>query len=791
MAGILASQVVLYGTSLTGKTLLLPLELLARHVPSLAASVPPSIDISYADLILVDEVMRVRSCREMRAGRIPLWDPDNFAGAPFVANNVSAVFSPWRVIDYLWPGPRSLAWIQLSRALVGGLGAYLYFRRVLRVRFWPAAIGAWCFPICGYLVMWCGFGSSGVVTWLPWMFLATDAVLRRPAGWSGPSLACITTLVLLSGHLGDGAQVLLASGLYAVWNLIALARLEGILHRRTLLRVVTLCVAWAVGICLAAPQILPTQEYMQHSYRMAARGQNVAERPALGWAALPQLAAPYWFGSTRADQRYLLPGYLQESAAAGYAGLTTALLLAPLGWRARHRTSLSSFWLFAALIGAAALLGIPGFSQLVQLPGLRIFTFNRMIFLTAFALLALGVLGLDTLGRRAFRWRRWMWLPPLAALVFAVASIIRVVSPPIEFSSYASTPILGIFPVPTWFLQTQLITAVLCFFVAACWLTLRMAGNRARLLVYLVPYILWTEMLWNAYGVNRQSDPSLYYSPIPSLSRLKELPWGRLCGQQCFSPMLNQMYGLEDIRGYDGVDPRWVVELLLGTEPEQSGHDRPWTLHAITMHHIAPVISPVHDLLGVRYLLFRGTLPKEIPLVLSGADSQDYSVYERSTALPRTFVPRYVVPLRDDHATLRLVSSHEFRPRDVAFVDGPPEMKSNRVEGEARITRADVDEVAIAYDLQFPGLVVLADTWYPGWRAWVDGREAPILRTDYALRGVQVPAGQGEIIFRYEPASFWRGVRVSAFAILVLSSWMVVKVSVRLIGRAPAPRPSR
>jgi uncharacterized membrane protein YfhO len=84
-----------------------------------------------------------------------------------------------------------------------------------------------------------------------------------------------------------------------------------------------------------------------------------------------------------------------------------------------------------------------------------------------------------------------------------------------------------------------------------------------------------------------------------------------------------------------------------------------------------------------------------------------------------------------------------------------------------------------------PGLVILADTDYPGWRLSIDGRPAPILRANRLMRGAAVRAGQHTLVYTYEPVSFRVGAIVSAIGWIVLlrlawSSW-----------REPAARASR
>jgi uncharacterized membrane protein YfhO len=63
------------------------------------------------------------------------------------------------------------------------------------------------------------------------------------------------------------------------------------------------------------------------------------------------------------------------------------------------------------------------------------------------------------------------------------------------------------------------------------------------------------------------------------------------------------------------------------------------------------------------------------------------------------------------------------------------------------------------------GFLVLADVWYPGWTCTVDGREAPLYRADYLFRAAELPAGEHEVVFTFEPASYRVGRIVSAVAL--------------------------
>ena len=88
--------------------------------------------------------------------------------------------------------------------------------------------------------------------------------------------------------------------------------------------------------------------------------------------------------------------------------------------------------------------------------------------------------------------------------------------------------------------------------------------------------------------------------------------------------------------------------------------------------------------------------------------------------------------------------------------------------GSVAITRSDPQRVELEADLQRPGLVILADAFYPGWHLTIDGVSAPIWRANRMMRGTLVPAGRHQLIYTYDPESFRVGGMVSLGGLVVL-----------------------
>ena len=141
IAGIALPQLLLFAPSFLGTKLMLPLDLLAAekaYLPQTNAtrSIVPQNRI-LTDPIHSYELSRIFAAKELRAGRLPLWNPHHYTGAPFA---IFPKYSPFNAVYYLFPTPRALPWMQLLQSLVAGIGAYLFFRRVLTLGFWPSLI---------------------------------------------------------------------------------------------------------------------------------------------------------------------------------------------------------------------------------------------------------------------------------------------------------------------------------------------------------------------------------------------------------------------------------------------------------------------------------------------------------------------------------------------------------------------------------------------------------------------------------------------------------------------------
>jgi len=783
VAGIVLGQLILFGPSLMGQKVLLPLDLLALPGCYLAQSTNPE-TVQPRDPVLLDLLTQVEpdrrfAARELKSGRFPFWTPGQYGGVPFIWPK----YSPFFLLTALTESPVVLAWAQMLKALVSGIGAYFFCRTVLRVSFWPAAFVAWCYPISGFFTMWQGYPTCAAVYWLPWLLLTVDRAIRSPGVLSSAALAFVTALVLVSGHIDVAGQALLVSGLYALWCLWDVHR-RRVLQVAAIKAVLFLVLGWCFGMALAAPHVWPLVEYARTGYRISQRAEGLEERPPVGLAALPRLLFPDVYGSAERGSLFLQSeggGSLQESTAAGYAGLLATLLAAPLAWFSRRHFSTNLFWVFLAIFGLSWCLNLPGFVAILALPGLKMMSHNRLVFATSFAILALTATGLEALRSGLVRRRPILWIPALFLGGLLIWSLSLAVSLPEPIATQVGDKIRAgqtvgwirtldhVRELQAWFTRHYLASAVWCGLGLAGWLAIQLRWLEHRVLFPVLGVLLTCDLLWFAWGRQSQCDRELYFPEIPALAEMSKAGPGRVIGHNCLPAKIAQAIGLTDPRGYDGVDPARWVELLKPAADQRS----PFLQYASTQSLVPRVgfiapdavrLSPILDMMNVRYVIFRGPVPQGVQPQFQ---SPDYWIMENRLALPRVFVPSSVEVVTDDAETLRRLSAVEYDPRAVAYLETPIELPAE-CRGEAAIKQETPSRILVEARMDTPGLLVLSDYWEKGWHAYVDGKSVPILRANYAVRGVALRAGTSTVEFRYESETVKRAFQLSVASALLL-----------------------
>jgi hypothetical protein len=736
--------------------------------------------------------------RAVASGSWPVWDPYTAFGQPLLANPDAQVLYPPTWLNLLMrPGTYYTLFV-VAHLVFSGLGLRLLALRLGCSEggaFVGAALWIASGPLLSAVSVWHHFASAA---WAPWVFLAADRALAtarlRDAGLWGAALA--------AQILAGSADMTMLFGL----PLAAFVVLRRDRQGTPLLswpRLLSLGAAAGVtALALSAALWLPTLDVVRRSAR--------ADLPAdvrTSWSVHPvsllQVFLPVPFQDLPLHPRWreALFDSREPFLASLYLGAAALplVLAALLGRPERLRI------LGAATLAGAALFALGKHAAFYSVftwlvPPLRILRYpSKAMVLAAFAWALLAAIGYDEWRRvpaaRA-RWRLGVGMPVflLAGLAGGGAALVRYAGPALgarlldpQIPAVALPGVLG----PTF--RALVLCGVVCAAAgvlawaraarAASWPAVAVAvlavGDLVaahlhlnptapeKVLAYRPPTLQWIEpqgtsrlYVYDYYGVRGKSDR--YLAPVllkDTLRKLREewpYPFAEVIAHRDYllppTAALFRLFGSYDID-------------LRGLEP--------FPLSRLSVYLRATEGTPVH-----LSMLRMGAVSRVVARHTEGfADLEPLAVLDslmgpiRLYRVPDPLPRAYAVSgarIADGEAAFRVLLDASFDPsRELILPDGRPAGATPSFSGSARIVELRADRVGIEAELSDPGYVVLVDAYDPGWRASVDGREAPLLRANIAFRAVAVPAGRHAVELVYRPRSLLAGLAVSGAATLL------------------------
>lgn len=698
---------------------------------------------------------------------VPLWNPHQMGGRPFVANSQSALFSPFSwpalVLPFWW----SLGVVGVLKLFCAALGAHL-LARALGMGVPGRLLAGLVYGFGLYFVAWLSWPLSSVWAWLPWLLLCVHAVVHRRGAPPVAALALVVALQFLGGHPESSFHVLAAGSFFA---LLALSRAAPGTRGRAIGRLAAGLVA---GSALAAVALLPFLELLSLSGDLGNREGRTGG--SLAPSTLIACFMPEYWGRPSQVQTLAF-----SFAKAYYAGALPLMLAiwAVVARRSRERVAIAA----GGAVAIAVVVGLPGIFQLVTaVPGFDHAYNQRLIIVGLLALALLAGWGLEDLpaggrpARALLAGAAALWLLPIVVVVVRLD---------------AGAGALGDALAVAWtFATPERAGAATVVPLAAAWVWAVFAGAAVALLasrgrlsrtafVALALVLVAADLLRAGVGLNPAIPVAHAEQPVtPALARLQAARPARFVGLapevgvQALAPNVAMRYGLYDARGYDFPIERRYNRLWRSQVADRYEGFAPPTITAVT----TPGALRMMGLLGVADIL---QAPEEPPLrgLEMTYEGPDARLYANPFALPRAWVVAGQRTVPGEAAQLAAIADPGFDARRLAVVDEPlPGLADGPAApgGSAAIVAYAPDRVELRASAPGRGLVVLSDLHFPGWRATVDGRDAPIERVDYLLRGVLVDPGEHRIVMEYRPWSWRAGWIVSlaaALGLLLLVMW--------------------
>jgi len=722
-----------------------------------------------SDIVLQFQPWRQFAAESFRRGVVPLWNPYNYAGTPFLGNIQTALFFPLSMLYYVLPYGLAETVVVVLKLYIAGISMY-YLTRHLGLSRFGSLFSSITFAFCGFLVVWldCAFTNSAI--FLPLLFLAACRLQKKPTGRRFAELAAVTGLQILGGGIEVTAFSLVAVTSYFVYCLAIQTKrdLRFATLRRGLQQIALLLLAVMMGMCLSAIELLPFAHTLVHSYVWSVRSTHGGGSP---WPNVISLLMPNFLGLS-SGHAYWGAGFGSfPETNGGYVGpiaLTFAIIAVVNSMRRSHVS-------FFALLGAVTSLVAYDFPlvSVYALTRSQLFTVTangRLLLVIAFSLAVLAGYGVDAvLSHKPFN---------LVVTISALTILVLVALSAVLFAlggtwgwALDSAVLFAVVGGFLLFSASVVVTLTICQAFTINIARAREVGLRLLLLLLLVVSLFSLGISYNP------TQPTATYPSAPaidflqkdhSIYRFLSLQWALL-------PNANLEYKLFSVRGYDS-----MVAGLFSYLEERVGSVR----GMISVQWFESYNSSALNIMNVKYIVAPLGVKLAGPRFISVYADASVEIFLNSECLPRAFLAHDFRVITDEAAALTTVAETHYTLGPQTILLGPmasdellPTVSSGT--GDTMITLYEVNKVILSVVTSSPALLFIADSYYPGWQAYVDASRVHIYRANYAFRAIVVPSGSHVVEFSYEPEDFFYGVLVSSVAALILVSASVSRVSVR------------
>lgn len=754
----------------------------------------------------------------LKSGKLPFWNPHEFSGNVSLANSQTAVFyAPFWLFLVM---PQVAAWSLLVflTPVVTGLGMFLWTRRLLGNSIAAMVAGlAWAF--CEVMVTRCqdGLVAGQALIWLPWALWGAEMVLQNKKLSGVMVMVTALSLSILAGWFQFSFYVLMVIVGYSMFVYWRDKKLNGML------------MIWgAVGLAMGVTAVhwMPAMKALSHTPRglMGTPEEFITKHLMPVWQ-LATVLVPRWFGHAANDTYFGMSEYKEGVMSLGV--IPMALAVVGLVHKKSRREGV--FWILLAGLGVVLGTQNPVAIALMKadVPILGTFLPNRWLTLTAFGLSVLAGYGTKLVVKQGTdRLRR-----VVVGILGVMGGFYGVVALLYGYEKFADQ-LVGW----SWFergieryVQIAVKESFLSFgLMVIAWLVLVTNGRKQRV-IFLIIGLMMFEQVVRATGYEYFSAKESEFPKNPLFEFLSEntkndparflsISYSRL------SSNTPTYFGLYSPEGVDALYPIWYgqftghfdgvgayknevrrIEASFAEALERRGWIDPMTINLLAH-------------LGVRYVIVpkdHGDLPPE-PYYRRVFAYQWHVIYEVVNYWPKAyFVSRHAVSDWPDLTLSRMMEPLYFgqavpeviiagkmeevdepwrnlgrelednfdlklqrylRKEDVDTMAVVERFRKRMSENPVEVVSYDVNEMELRVDASRDGWVVINDTFFPGWRADVNGEEMRVYRANQTFRAVPVKEGEQIIRMEFVPEGFEAGKKITGWSLVTTGVWGGVMV---------------
>ncbi|MFH1563152.1 MAG: YfhO family protein [Nitrospirota bacterium] len=707
-------------------------------------------------------------------GIIPFWNPYNYSGMPFLALIQLAIFYPLSIILYLFPFIFSIKLFIVTHYLLAGVFTYLLMRH-WNLDTYSALISSITYTFSGYLLSCVDLTNTLIsATWIPAIFFLYSKALKSGFGVRGSWFGfTVWTGVALGIQLLGGDPVVFYITLIVLFLFTCLHFSLNSFFKYIL--------AVTVSLGLTLFQTVPFWELTSLSVRAKGVGLWEASTWSLSKYEVLNLICPFFTNANHLGQQQFF-----ESLYPGILPLFLALIAITTSVFLKNYRKIVIFWgvIFISFIILSLGKDLVVYKFLyTHLP-----LFNMIRYpIKSFCIvnLSISILAgfgfkflLDNLRQKSrfiflfpsfiligiciFCWL-FTWIGDKAFFLF------KIVDKPLY--NYFYCPLTGVF-------LLFLISFLIC------------VGRKIKLWTFSFAAIMLVifDLIIFSGEINQVIDQNRYVC-IPETAKFI-----KKCGgisrfileptteeryrqikttfivekvfknmQSVLAPNTGLYYFLFDAYGYEAIPIKDYDRFIYYVRSENLSK----TLKLISMINVKHIISE------------EPILEKGIKLTCLIEDNHRIiRIYENQDVLPRAYLVPDAMVVKSRKEAFKALTSSSFDPRKKVILEEKSEIRNPQSpisnsqftihNSQFTIIKYQPNKVIITASSPIDCLLFLSDTYYPGWKAYIDGQETKIYRANYIFRAIKFPAGSHQVEFVYSPMSFKVGLLGSLLTLIIL-----------------------
>ena len=756
-------------------------------------------------------------------GRIPRWQPEVLGGTPYIEalSAGDALYPPSLLLLLLTDTYRALGWKLVLHVAAAGFFMFGWIRTLGGSRA-AALVGGTGYMLAPVMVSLVYPGHDGklfVTALTPLLFWLTERHFSRPSLASFTGIALAVATVILTPHFQMAYFLFGAAGAFAIFRTVRMIRRGagrsekspgvngcGIPRRRAASRLSLFLLASIAGAVVAGGQLVPAIAHVtEFSRRTATTGEQAGETGRVwssSWSLHPEeafsLVIPEFAGNNAgggaawASNTYW--GRNPFKLNSEYAGLIL-LLLAAASFAGGARRGLR--WFFASLAAFVLLFALGAHTPVWRVayevvPGIRLFRAVSMsMFLFGFAVATLAALGVDHLltanrtehgvgrAQRVLAWGTGCLavvallaetgqLTSLWTALFGIngqrIAVLETASPYIATGAWMALLLAGSLVLLTWaYGKSHLGPAPLLAGIVV--LVTLDAGRIDRAFIQVLDFHEWAA-------------PDANIRAVLERERENREPYRLLSFRGSGQDLEPAAHGIELAAGHHPNDLARYRELI-----GMVGSGIPINLAQS---------ANIRRLLNVRYILWpdlamgRSLAESALARTFTTGGRVFESIHE-APGLPRARLVASAMVKGETEAVPYMLSPGFDPEVEVVLAETPPvELDGGPVVGAVTWLERQSDRLRLDVESDRPALLVIADNWYPAWRARVNGEETAVLRAYHTLRAIPVPAGRSKVEMWYASDLVDRTFLLGIAVLVGLLAANAVQFSVRRLRARPA-----